>query len=167
MSTEHDKQDELQKMLALKRHETPSPRFFKGFSGQVIDRLHTPELPVEQAWWQRLGLDSKPVLVCASGVVVCGLLVIGLVASLRVPPPKPVPRAPDDKTHLVVAPAPAAGAAPASQDNPLTSPGADEAPQIGEPITVVPPSAFGTIKLQPKPATPGSAPVNSDSREKP
>ena len=91
MNPDLDKQDELQKMLALKRHETPSPRFFKGFSGHVIDRLHAPEPPVDQAWWQRLGLDTKPVLVSITGVAVCGLLVVGLVASLRVDPPKPAP----------------------------------------------------------------------------
>jgi hypothetical protein len=166
MSTEHDKQDELQKMLALKRHETPSPRFFKGFSHEVIDRLHAPEPPVDQPWWQRLGLDSKPVLVCASGIGVCGLLVVGLVASLRVEPPKPAPRAPDDRTHLMVAPSPNAGAAPAFQSNPITGPVAEETPRIGEPVTVTPPSPFGTIKLQPGPAALSSPAANPASSPK-
>ena len=118
MNPDLDKQDELQKMLALKRHEAPSPRFFKGFSGQVIDRLHSPEPPIDQAWWQRLGLDRKPVLVSITGVVVCGLLVVGLVASLRVEPPKPATPSPDDQTHLVVAPPPNAAAVPAPEPPP-------------------------------------------------
>ena len=87
MNPDPEKQDELQRILSLKRHETPPSRFFKSFSGDVRDRLHSPEPPIDQTWWQRLGLDSKPVLVCASGVVVCVLLVAGLIASLRVDPP--------------------------------------------------------------------------------
>ena len=166
MNPDQDKQDELQKMLALKRHESPSPRFFKGFSGQVIDRLHSPEPPVDQAWWQRLGLDSKPVLVCASGIGVCGLLAVGLVASLRVEPPKPVPRAPDDRTHLVVAPPPNAGAAPAPQSSPISSPHVEEMPRIGEPVVVAPSSPFSQIKLQPKPAALSTPPADAGSNGK-
>src|SRR5262245_13649359 len=74
MNPDPDKpQDDLQKMLALKRHETPPPRFFTGFSDKVIDGLREPDTG-PRTIWQRLGLDidSRPVLVCASGVVVCG-----------------------------------------------------------------------------------------------
>jgi hypothetical protein len=153
MNPEQDKQDELQKMLALKRHEAPSPRFFKKFSGEVLDRLHVPEPPIEQAWWQRLGLDSKPVLVCASGIVVCALLLVGLVASLRATPPKPVPRAADDTTHLVVAPPPNAATVPATTGNSLTNPAAQEIPRVSEPVVVSQPSPFSPIKLQPNRAS--------------
>ena len=133
MNPEPDKQDELQKMLALKRHEAPSPRFFKGFSTEVIGRLHSPEPPVDQTWWQRLGLDTRPVQVSVLGVVVCGLLLAGLVASLRVEPPKPSPRAPDDQTHLVVAPPPNA---PAPTEGSI--PSVVEAPRIGDPVVISP-----------------------------
>jgi len=165
MSTEQDKQDELQKILALKRHETPSPRFFKGFSGKVIDRLHVPETPEDQAWWQRLGLDSKPVLVCASGIAVCALLVVGLVASLRVEPPKPAPRAPDDRTHLVVVPSPNASAVPNPQNNaqPVVGPGAGETPRIGEPVVVSPPSPLNQSKPTSNAAAHNLAPANPGS----
>src|SRR5881628_3722371 len=99
MNADHNRlQEELQKMLALKRHEAPPPRFFRTFSERVIDHLNKPEPPAPPTLRHRLGLDidSRPVLVCASGVVVCGLLVVGLIASLRVGPPKPPPRPPDD-----------------------------------------------------------------------
>lgn len=159
MNPDPDKQDELQKMLALKRHETPSPRFFKGFSTEVIDRLHSPEPPVEQAWWQRLGLDSKPVLVSATGVVVCGLLVVGLVASLRVDPPKPAPPSPDDQTHLMVAPPPNAAAVPAPSGNPLSS--VAEMPRIGDPVVTSRPAPIGQHGLQPNKAALVPAPRNT------
>jgi hypothetical protein len=147
MNPEPDKQEELQKVLALKRHEAPSPRFFKGFSGQVLDRLHAPEPPTDQAWWQRLGLDSKPVLVSITGVVVCGLLVVGLIASLRVDPPKPVMPAPDDQTHLVVAPPPNTSPAPVPAGNPAA--GVAEAPRILDPVVLSRPSPIGSPKLEP------------------
>jgi hypothetical protein len=159
MNPDTDKQDELQKMLALKRHETPSPRFFKGFSGQVIDRLHSPEPPVEQAWWQRLGLDSKPVLVSITGVVVCGLLLVGLIASLRVDPPKPAPLSPDDQTHLVVAPPPNAAAVPAPPGSPISS--VAEMPHVGDPVVVSRPTPIGQPKPQPNRAVLAPVPQNS------
>ena len=147
MNPDPDQQNELQRMLALKRNETPPPRFFNKFSGDVIDRLHTPEPPVDETWWQRLGLDSKPVQVCASGVVVCGLLVAGLLFSLRAPPPKPAPRPPDDDTHLVVAPPPNTAAAPVQQNSPI--PKLEETPTIGDPVVVSGSSPFKQVKLQP------------------
>jgi hypothetical protein len=159
MNPDPDKQDELQKMLALKRHETPSPRFFKGFSGQVIDRLHAPESPLDQAWWQRLGLDSKPVLVSITGVAVCGLLVVGLIASLRVDPPKPAPPSPDDQTHLVVAPAPNAAPVPAPSGNPLS--GVAEMPRIGDPVIVSRPPPAGQRGPQSNQAVLTPAPRNT------
>src|SRR5262245_27824175 len=118
-------QDELQKILALKRHETPPPRFFTGLSEKVIDRLNTPE-PGPRTFWQRLGLDieSPPVLVCASGVVVCGLLVTGLILSRQVGPFRSAPRAPDDQTDLVVAPPPTARPTAPVQDPSTSSPSA-------------------------------------------
>ena len=155
MNPDPDQQDdELQKMLALKRHETPSPRFFKGFSGQVIDRLHAPDPPVDQTWWQRLGLDRKPVLVSITGVVVCGLLVVGLIASLRVDPPKPAPADPDDQTHLVVAPQPNAAAVQAPSGNPLSS--VAEMPRISDPVILSRPSPISSPKLEPNRALPNT-----------
>lgn len=158
MNPDPDKQDELQKMLALKRHEAPSPRFFKGFSGQVIDRLHAPEPPANQAWWQRLGLNSRPVLISAAGIVVCGLLVVGLIASLRVEPPKPAPRSPDDQTHLVVAPPANAAAVPAPSGSPV--PSAPEMPRIGDPVVVSRPAPIGQPRPQPTQAVLTPAPRN-------
>jgi len=89
MNTEQDKLSELQKVLALKRHEQPPTQFFHKLSGNVIQRLQTPEPPPEPTLRQRLGLDfdTKPVLVCATGVGVCGLLLLGLISSQHVEPP--------------------------------------------------------------------------------
>src|SRR5262247_309695 len=133
MSTDHEKQNELQRMLALKRYEAPPPRFFKGFSNKVIDGLHSTEPLAPQPWWRRACLDikSKPVLVCASGILVCGLLLAGLIASMRVEPPSPITPSPDDN-HLVVAPLPNTVAAIPAQVGP--APATEKLPRLEAPI---------------------------------
>lgn len=160
MNADHDKQqDELQRMLALKRHEAPPSRFFTGFSDKVINRLHSPESPEIQTWWRRLGFDpdNKPVLICASGVVVCVLLGVGLIASLRVERPKAVPQLIDDQSRFVVAPPVSAMANPTAPTVPAA--GADVMPQVGAPVILPPPSPFGPDKLQPTRATMNSQPA--------
>jgi hypothetical protein len=72
--------DHLKKLLALKRHEQPPPGFFDHFSDKVIARIEAEALIVPTSWWQRVfpELDAKPVLACAYGLVITGLLVVGL-----------------------------------------------------------------------------------------
>jgi hypothetical protein len=76
--------DQLRRLLVLKRYEAPPPGFFANFSGKVMARIEAAELAVAPAWWQRLGFDfnCKPALVCGLGVVVCGLLSAGVLASV-------------------------------------------------------------------------------------
>ena len=150
MNADPDKQqEELQKMLALKRHEAPPPRFFRGFSERVIDQLNAPEPPEPKTLRARLGLDidSKPVLVCASGVVVCGLLVVGLIASLRVGPPKAPPRTPDTPVFLILAPSPAVNpAAPDQAAGPVPAP---PSRPLGEPVMVPSDSPLTSLRAEP------------------
>src|SRR5262245_61109446 len=72
--------DRLTKLLALKRHETPPPGYFNNFSDKVIARIEADGLFVRSSWWQRLfpEWDAKPVLACAYGLVIMGLLAIGV-----------------------------------------------------------------------------------------
>src|SRR6266566_5453714 len=72
--------DQLKKLLALKRNELPPPGFFNHFSDKVIARIEAEGLIMRTSWWQRLfpELDAKPVLACAYGLVITGLLVVGL-----------------------------------------------------------------------------------------
>jgi hypothetical protein len=157
MNPDQEKQDELQRVLALKRHESPPPRFFKGFSHKVIDGLHSPERPADKTWWQRIGFDpdNKPVLVCASGVIVCGLLGFGLIVSLRVERPKVIPGTLDERSQFVVAPAVNTLAIPAPLT--VTSPPPDEtageAPPVGAPVVISGSSPFSPAKSQAARAT--------------
>lgn len=72
--------DRLKKLLALKRHETPPPGYFNHFSDKVIARIEADGLFGRRSWRQRLfpEWDAKPVLACAYGLVIMGLLAIGV-----------------------------------------------------------------------------------------
>src|SRR5262245_37480806 len=144
MNTDSEKPDELQKMLALKRHEAPPPRYFKGFSAKVIDRLHAPESPQTRTWWTRLRLDieARPLEVSACGVVVCGLPAAGMLVSLRVEPPKTLPGGNDDR---LVGNPPGQQPVPGSLV-PAVAP--EKTPRIGEPVVASDPSLFSTGKVQ-------------------
>ncbi len=85
MSSDHTGFDKLQRLLALKRHEQPPPRFFNDFSDRVLGRLHIAAPAEPMSWWQRLGLelDLKPAFVCAWGIVLCGILLTGIISSLQ------------------------------------------------------------------------------------
>ncbi len=70
--------DRLRKLLALKRREQPPPGYFDHFSDKIMARIEAEGL--RNSWWQRLlpEWEAKPVLACAYGLVVMGLLAIGV-----------------------------------------------------------------------------------------
>ena len=72
--------DRLGKLLALKRHEPPPPGYFNHFSDKIIARIEAEGLCTQVSWWRRLfpQWDAKPVLACAYGLVITGLLAIGV-----------------------------------------------------------------------------------------
>ena len=72
--------DSLRKLIALKKYEQPPPGFFNHFSDKVIARIEAEKLVARPSFWQRLfpDLEAKPVLACAYGLVITGLLVVGL-----------------------------------------------------------------------------------------
>jgi hypothetical protein len=68
--------DSLEKLLRLKRHEQPPPRYFNEFSGRVISRIERGEARL--SWWERFGFDLRPALAAGAGLVACGLIVYGV-----------------------------------------------------------------------------------------
>jgi hypothetical protein len=93
MSPIPDDFEQLRRLLALKRHETPPPGYFHDFSRQVIVRIQAGEIgdPEEASGWSFRGgsflqriwatLDARPVLAGAFGVAVCGFFVVGALIS--------------------------------------------------------------------------------------
>ena len=124
MNSPSDRYDELQKVLALKKHEQPPSQFFERLSGSVRERIQSPEPAPDPSLRQRLGLDfdSKPVLMCAAGVGVCGLLLLGLISSRHVDPP-----AMPDATRLSLV--------PISQTSPATTSTTPAPPVEGGTVT--------------------------------
>jgi hypothetical protein len=149
MKPEHDNEDELQKILSLKRREQPPPTFFQSLSHKIIDRLHTPEPPRPPTWWQRLGLDfdAKPVLVCVAGVAVCLLLAGGLISSRHVDPPAP----PTDTVQSSPLQAPPLGGSmnqPAPTVAPIARP--EEMPRSVDPVLARDASSANQFTVRPK-----------------
>jgi len=89
MNPEQENFDALRRLLALKRHEQPPPRFFNDFSAQVIERIRAEgmrggEASVHDiAWLRRLWtvFATKPILAGVFGAAICALLVAGIVFS--------------------------------------------------------------------------------------
>ena len=87
--------ESLRRLLALKRHEMPPPRYFDSFSSQVIARIRageagTPASPLEHLFGQIPWLlellqtfETKPVFAGAYASALCVLLVAGVIFAER------------------------------------------------------------------------------------
>lgn len=84
--------ERLQRLLSLKRHESPPPGFFERFPEQVRARITQAELVPEPWWRQWLGaLSVKPAL-ATTYAVVASLLVVGGVWMAKTSPPSGGPQ---------------------------------------------------------------------------
>ena len=149
MKPEDQSEEELQRILAMKQREIPSPKFFQGLSGRITDRLHHPGPPPPLTLMQKLGLDfdTKPVLICASGVVVCALLVYGIVSSRHVEAPAPAQEVAVEgnvPVHRL-----GASMAPTKPSARIATP--EELPRSVDPAFAAEPSALKNFGTQPKP----------------
>ena len=116
MNTENQDFDNLRRLLKLKRHEQPPPRYFNEFSGQVINRLRAGVTEArtesrsaaasEVPWLQRIlaTFEQKPILAGVFGAAVCGLLIAGAIYSEpRVPTTFAESSAPQIKAPAAIA----------------------------------------------------------------
>ena len=80
MESPEENFEELRKLLELKRHETPPPGYFEGFSSNLIARIEAEDARPTPAWWQRFfpSLDASPLMVGAYGVIVASLVIAGV-----------------------------------------------------------------------------------------
>src|ERR1044071_9586095 len=71
--------DGLRKLLALKRHEIPPPGYFNRLPGRILSRIEAAEPSVQSTWWDWLAarFDARPILACAYGFTISGLLLMG------------------------------------------------------------------------------------------
>jgi len=137
MSENTENFEQLRRLMALKRHEQPHPRYFNDFSSQVIARIKLGETgddaPAlkgmfwEAPWLQRLwaALETKPILAGAVGVAACALLVSGVVYSDRI-----------DSLPVNLVPVAEADSAPVA----LANVSAANHPLLARPVTLEPSS---------------------------
>jgi hypothetical protein len=80
MSNAPENFNDLRKLLALKRHEQPPPGYFNHFSDKIIARIEAAGLAAQTQWWQRMftSIEARPILACAYGLLIGGLLVVGM-----------------------------------------------------------------------------------------
>jgi hypothetical protein len=93
MNAEPENFDQLRRLLKLKRHESPPPRYYNDFSSQVILRLRTglsggraelveaaiSESPWVRRFWQ--AIENRPAVSGLLTAGACALLVVGVLAS--------------------------------------------------------------------------------------
>ena len=79
MSSSESDFKQLRQLLACKRHESPPPGYFRHFSDRVIARIEVEEFRRSRNWWLWLKerFEARPVLACAYGLAVSGLLLAG------------------------------------------------------------------------------------------
>ncbi|MFT4690810.1 MAG: hypothetical protein ACKVHO_08895 [Verrucomicrobiia bacterium] len=70
--------DELRRLLALKKHEEPPPRFFNELSGNVRAQIAREEAERPVAWWQALVeyLQAKPAMAVTYAVAIGAIAII-------------------------------------------------------------------------------------------
>lgn len=71
--------DQLRTLLSLKNHEQPPPGYFNRLPGKILSRIEESELASESTWWNWLveRFDARPILACAYGFTISGLLLMG------------------------------------------------------------------------------------------
>ncbi len=125
MSANPDPQDELQRMLALKRKEAPPARSVSSIARAVREGIHSPaaEEPLPPMARVRELLGSRTVQVLLISVVSIGGLTIGILASRDVTPPRPAPSGGQgDLGHIIGGQPSSPGAIPPQMANPGTAP---------------------------------------------
>jgi len=124
MSMTPEQENQLCRLLKLKRYEQPPPGYFDRFSRQVMTRITAGEANPRASWMERLlhetpwlqrvldAFEAKPALAGAYGALVCALLMLGVVFSGWVEPAPalvakpPQPQAGDSSLFALDAPAP-------------------------------------------------------------
>ncbi|MDX1951805.1 MAG: hypothetical protein SFY81_06450 [Verrucomicrobiota bacterium] len=79
MSSDGEDFKDLQRLLALKRHEQPPPGFHERLPHRVITQIDLRYKPEPRNLWELLvaRFDAKPLLACAYGFTISSLLLAG------------------------------------------------------------------------------------------
>jgi hypothetical protein len=89
MKPDQENFEQLRRLLALKRHEQPHPRYFNDFSQQIIARIQAGDTAAEKGlsgmlwevpWFQRFWglMEAKPIVALSFALTACAFLVGGI-----------------------------------------------------------------------------------------
>ena len=83
MNSSPDDFRDLQRLLALKRHEQPPPGYFRYLPDKIALRIEREDLSVHSTWWEWFvaKLDARPVLAGAYAFAISGLMLLGFKVS--------------------------------------------------------------------------------------
>jgi len=72
--------DGLKRLLALKKHELPPPRFHDELRGRILARIEAGEAGAPVSWWRRFieSFELRPALATGFASALCGLLVAAI-----------------------------------------------------------------------------------------
>jgi hypothetical protein len=89
----HDEQEEIQKLIRLKRYEVPPPGYFRDFSAGVMARIRREEAARPVPWWrQALQWSPSARLAWSNALTLAGLGVVAFslyITSLKGPDGSP------------------------------------------------------------------------------
>lgn len=86
MSAEQQDFEKLGRLLKLKQHERPHPRYFNDFSSQVIQRIQAGNAGQSRlSWIERIweNFNARPAYTGLATIAACGLLVAGVIYAER------------------------------------------------------------------------------------
>jgi hypothetical protein len=80
MHIEPEPNENIAKLLALKKFEKPPPRYFEDFSGHVIARIEAEDTLRSMPWWERItaAFDLRPAFMAASALLISAGMVLGV-----------------------------------------------------------------------------------------
>jgi hypothetical protein len=83
MDNQTENFEPLQRLMKLKRHETPPPGYFNNFSRDVMSEIRAQRTQgrVEVTWLQQLwrSLEARPAFAGGFGAAVCAVIIGGIV----------------------------------------------------------------------------------------
>lgn len=93
--------EQLQKLLAFKRHEQPPPGYFNRLPGQIIARLRAEDARQQKSFLEKLfaGTFFRPVVAYGFLGVFCALAATGVVLTLTSQPETPMARPISPEPH--------------------------------------------------------------------
>jgi hypothetical protein len=128
MNADPENFDQLKKLLALKRHETPPPGYFNELPNKIWARIERED--AEPTFWQKIfpSIGIKPAAAYAFGLAVCGALIFTIGSVVQTEPEQPlvgIPLTQQTQNFKIVPVAPAADLRSIqefSSTNPVTNP---------------------------------------------